>query len=710
MYVPELTVAQLMKQYTGQYDFYISPVYQGLPPEKFLAPEVPPAQNYPGEWAIPLDTPPGRNLAFIIDPPTAGDFARLVRLYPHAQFNILRAPSDSQPLQYTAFIAAADNEALHGVRVRFYAPDAPAGAAPLSERVEPAINHTWAANDPQPPFRVRYEATLRLPRSSTARLHLAGDPAGARVTVDGFAADPPRLLGAGLHTLLVETTVRSLGEQTRLLLSLDGDESEVAPTMLFKPQVVPHGLTGYYRRGADFSTPPSMVRIDPVISFYFHERPLERPYTVEWRGKLFIPSDGSYALGLEQISKSSLEIDGRLVIENASDNSYQESQLPLTRGFHDIRVLFQDLANYSHVYLWWAPPNRDRSILPSYFLWPEMAAYPDPAAGGSWPTLNDSDGREMPAEIVPVEPPVAPLTPGPAPTAPVVAAPTVAAGAPPPVSAAPTPLPLPPGQDVAPTVRIAFDKGEPRGLTADSAGNLYVVTGGESVVHKYGPAGQEITSWPVLGRNNAPAQEPFSIAVVGAQVVVLDAATADLLIYDLNGKPAPPVHLCECFFPRGMLAEADGTLWVADTGGARLVHATLDGKHLGTLGQRGSGPGQFVEPAALWRAADGTLFVVDIGNGRVQRLSAAGQFEAEWAIGPSIARDGARLTGDAAGHIYVTLPTSGQVAVYDRAGQALTTWQSAAERGAPSGIATVGALVAVAYPAEHRVWLFPILP
>src|SRR5205085_869688 len=97
MYVPELTVAELLKQYSGQYTFYVAPILSGLPPQDFLAPDVPPPQEYPGDWAIPLDGPSSFNTAIVVDPPTAGDFARLTRIYPDAKYYILRAPTDPQP-------------------------------------------------------------------------------------------------------------------------------------------------------------------------------------------------------------------------------------------------------------------------------------------------------------------------------------------------------------------------------------------------------------------------------------------------------------------------------------------------------------------------------------------------------------------------------------------------------------------------------------
>jgi sugar lactone lactonase YvrE len=272
-------------------------------------------------------------------------------------------------------------------------------------------------------------------------------------------------------------------------------------------------------------------------------------------------------------------------------------------------------------------------------------------------------------------------------------------------------LNLPAAKQVTPTLRLApGGTVDPRAVATDSAGNIYVVTGTEGKVHKFSPAGQALTSWGLTGKNGQPPAEPFSIAVSGQQVLVLDAATSDLLRYDLNGQPAAPLHACDCFFPRGLMADRDGTIWIADTGQARLIHLTADAQPLGTLLTRGTGPGQVIEPTATWRAADGSLYVADVGNNRVQRLSREGQFQTEWPIAPSIARDGARLTGDAAGHVYVSFPDAAAVVVYDANGTPLATWQGGDPPLHPSAVAVSGGTLLVASPTDGRVLGFPTLP
>nr|HID12914.1 hypothetical protein [Anaerolineae bacterium] len=114
---------------------------------------------------------------------------------------------------------------------------------------------------------------------------------------------------------------------------------------------------GRYYPNDSWAGPPALVRIDPVISFYFHRTPLPRPYTAEWTGWVLVPQDGVYTFGTENISASWLEIDGQLVLANEEHNVYRETQLELARGAHRIKLRFLDDAGYSHIYLYWKPPG-----------------------------------------------------------------------------------------------------------------------------------------------------------------------------------------------------------------------------------------------------------------------------------------------------------------------------------------------------------------
>ena len=191
--------------------------------------------------------------------------------------------------------------------------------------------------------------------------------------------------------MVATDTVASGAGTSQLLWGLANSPPQpVSPQSLYDPQKLePHGLTGLYRSGSSFDTPPAIGRVDPVISFYYHETVMPRPYSVEWSGKLYIPEDGLYAFGTENLSTSRLNIDGQEIINNPTINNLMENRLNLTKGLHDIQIFFQDMGDASHMYLYWTPPGRGRSIIPSDFLWPTMGQYPDKPASGAWPTLAD---------------------------------------------------------------------------------------------------------------------------------------------------------------------------------------------------------------------------------------------------------------------------------------------------------------------------------
>jgi len=138
--------------------------------------------------------------------------------------------------------------------------------------------------------------------------------------------------------------------------------------------VTPQGLVGRYYPNDSWAGPPALVRIDPVISFYFHITPLRRPYTVEWSGWIEAPVAGPYRFGTENIDASWLEIDGRLVLENTEHNHYRGVTVNLSAGLHEVRLRFLDRSDYSHIYFYWIPPDRPQEIVPSERLFPSRQA------------------------------------------------------------------------------------------------------------------------------------------------------------------------------------------------------------------------------------------------------------------------------------------------------------------------------------------------
>ncbi|MBN2088072.1 6-bladed beta-propeller [candidate division KSB1 bacterium] len=79
----------------------------------------------------------------------------------------------------------------------------------------------------------------------------------------------------------------------------------------------------------------------------------------------------------------------------------------------------------------------------------------------------------------------------------------------------------------------------------------------------------------------------------------------------------------------GIAANADGDVFVADTGNDRVLRLINPGKQLQfvtAIGKKGSGPGEFNKPYDVKLDVEKNIYVSDSGNNRIQILNAAHQF------------------------------------------------------------------------------------
>ncbi len=99
------------------------------------------------------------------------------------------------------------------------------------------------------------------------------------------------------------------------------------------------------------------------------------------------------------------------------------------------------------------------------------------------------------------------------------------------------------------------------------------------------------------------------------------------LTFDRQLVPATPFDA-----PYGVDVDADGNVYVFDSGNHRVVVFDDSGNEIGGWGGQGSEPGRFdsLGFGSLAIGDDGSVFVVDNGNHRIQRFDATGTLLAEW--------------------------------------------------------------------------------
>lgn len=158
-------------------------------------------------------------------------------------------------------------------------------------------------------------------------------------------------------------------------------------------------------------------------------------------------------------------------------------------------------------------------------------------------------------------------------------------------------------------------------------GLVYVVDSLANLVKVYGPNGQMVQQFGGFGRLAGQLNFPTGLAVTPAgEVFVSDQGNERIQVFDANGvflrKFGGPVGMIgsNTTFGRvqGLLADAQGRIYLADSfrGVVTVVNST--GTSLGTIGTFGSGLGQLAGPASLALDRNNRLFVAAPGNTRVE--------------------------------------------------------------------------------------------
>jgi DNA-binding beta-propeller fold protein YncE len=160
--------------------------------------------------------------------------------------------------------------------------------------------------------------------------------------------------------------------------------------------------------------------------------------------------------------------------------------------------------------------------------------------------------------------------------------------------------------------------------------------------------------------------------------------------------------------PRGIAVDAQGRVYVADTGNKRILVFDSDGNFIQQIGSEGLSIGQFEEPVGLAFDPRGYLYINDTWNQRVQAFApnADGSTYSpllQWDIagwyGESLDNK-PYIASDSQGQIFVTDPEGYRVLEFSTNGGFIRTWGDFGKGAENFGLAT-----GVAVDPDGHVWV-----
>ncbi len=254
----------------------------------------------------------------------------------------------------------------------------------------------------------------------------------------------------------------------------------------------------------------------------------------------------------------------------------------------------------------------------------------------------------------------------------------------------------------------------PKGVAIDSQGNIYVADQRNNRIQKFDPAGRQLLAWGSSGSDNGQFNQPSGVFVGrGDHVYVTDTWNHRIQKFDSEGKFVLAFGDSSMLWaPKDIVEDADGFLYVANTGFHNIMKFTRGGSRVWSVGRKGTGAREFTEPVGLALDSQGRLYVADTANKRISVYDSNGnhlrQFNVygmeEYYTEPYIAID------EQNDRIYVTDSRNNNIQVFDMNGSFQGFWgREGAGEGQfrlPTGITYADGRLIVTEAQNHRVQVF----
>jgi len=146
------------------------------------------------------------------------------------------------------------------------------------------------------------------------------------------------------------------------------------------------------------------------------------------------------------------------------------------------------------------------------------------------------------------------------------------------------------------------------GITVAPDGAVWCVDDGDHTARKFDPEGRLLLTLGTSGRASDTGYDGRTVTSIA--------------------RGGPPFNR-----PTNLAVAPSGDVYVTDGyGNARVHRFSAKGELLGSWGEPGIGPGQFMLPHGIAVHDDGRVFVADRENDRIQIFTPSGEFLAEWDV------------------------------------------------------------------------------
>lgn len=160
---------------------------------------------------------------------------------------------------------------------------------------------------------------------------------------------------------------------------------------------------------------------------------------------------------------------------------------------------------------------------------------------------------------------------------------------------------------------------KPLNCALDDDGNLYVADTGRNQVVVFDKDGEYLYA---IG--NGQALNPTDVLIFDNKIWICDLGGHQVKVFDKSGQtlllafPEPQKSNPQYLFSPTNISFYDNKIYVTDTGDARVKIFDESGNYIGSVGEFGKRPGQFVRPKGLAQDDHGFLYVVDAAFENVQ--------------------------------------------------------------------------------------------